>query len=69
MRDTPLPAKLSGASPVYGARPLKRIIQNALQNNLTQMILEGAIADGQTVRVSVGGAGAASSILQRGEYV
>jgi len=44
----------AGYDPVYGARPLKRVIQNALQNTLAQMILEGSIADGQTVRVSAG---------------
>ncbi|MEN8195126.1 MAG: ATP-dependent chaperone ClpB, partial [Pseudomonadota bacterium] len=44
----------AGYDPVYGARPLKRVIQNALQNTLAQMILEGAIADGETVNVSAG---------------
>jgi ATP-dependent Clp protease ATP-binding subunit ClpB len=47
----------AGYDPVYGARPLKRVIQNALQNTLAQMILEGAIADGETVRVSAGEGG------------
>ena len=40
--------------PVYGARPLKRVIQRELQNPLAQMILEGRIADGDTVRVEGG---------------
>ena len=47
----------AGYDPVYGARPLKRVIQNALQNTLAQMILEGAIADGETVKVSAGEGG------------
>jgi ATP-dependent Clp protease ATP-binding subunit ClpB len=47
----------AGYDPVYGARPLKRVIQNALQNTLAQMILEGVIADGETVRVSAGEGG------------
>ncbi len=47
----------TGYDPVYGARPLKRVIQNALQNTLAQMILEGSIADGQTVQVSAGEGG------------
>jgi len=47
----------AGYDPVYGARPLKRVIQNRLQNPLAQMILEGAIADGETVRVSAGEGG------------
>ncbi|MEX1306264.1 MAG: ATP-dependent chaperone ClpB [Rhodovibrionaceae bacterium] len=43
----------SGYDPVYGARPLKRVIQRELQNPLAEMILSGKIADGGTVRVSV----------------
>jgi ATP-dependent Clp protease ATP-binding subunit ClpB len=41
----------TGYDPIYGARPLKRVIQRALQNPLATMILQGRIADGQTVRV------------------
>ncbi len=41
-----------GYNSVYGARPLKRVIQRSLQNPLAGMILEGAIADGETVHVS-----------------
>jgi ATP-dependent Clp protease ATP-binding subunit ClpB len=43
-----------GYDPVYGARPLKRVIQRALQNPLATMILEGKIKDGDTVKVSAG---------------
>jgi len=42
----------SGYDPVYGARPLKRAIQRQLQNPLAQLILEGAVKDGDVVRVS-----------------
>jgi ATP-dependent Clp protease ATP-binding subunit ClpB len=42
----------AGYDPVYGARPLKRVIQRELQNTLAQRILEGTIKDGDTVRVS-----------------
>ncbi|MCW2244623.1 ATP-dependent Clp protease ATP-binding subunit ClpB [Azospirillum fermentarium] len=42
----------TGYDPVYGARPLKRVIQRELQNPLALMILEGTVTDGQTVRVS-----------------
>ena len=38
--------------PVYGARPLKRVIQTSLQNPLATMLLEGTIGDGETVNVS-----------------
>jgi ATP-dependent Clp protease ATP-binding subunit ClpB len=41
-----------GYDPVYGARPLKRVIQRSLQNPLAGMILEGAIPEGETVHVS-----------------
>ncbi|MCW5749324.1 MAG: AAA family ATPase, partial [Alphaproteobacteria bacterium] len=42
-----------GYDPVYGARPLKRVIQRSLQNPLAQLILEGAVRDGDTVKVTV----------------
>ncbi len=42
----------TGYDPVYGARPLKRVIQQHLQNSLARLLLEGKIADGETVRVS-----------------
>jgi ATP-dependent Clp protease ATP-binding subunit ClpB len=42
----------AGYDPVYGARPLKRVIQRELQNPLAQQILEGRIPDGATVKVS-----------------
>ena len=41
-----------GYDPVYGARPLKRAIQTLIQNPLAVSLLKGAIATGQTVRVS-----------------
>ncbi len=44
----------AGYDPVYGARPLKRVIQRALQNPLAESILSGAIKDGETVSVSAG---------------
>jgi ATP-dependent Clp protease ATP-binding subunit ClpB len=43
----------SGYDPVYGARPLKRVIQRQLQNPLAKMLLSGAIVDGKTVKVTV----------------
>ena len=42
-----------GYDPVYGARPLKRVIQRHLQNPLATMLLSGAIKDGDTVEASV----------------
>ena len=43
-----------GYDPVYGARPLKRVIQKGLQNQLANMILEGKVADGEIVHVTGG---------------
>jgi len=42
-----------GYDPVYGARPLKRVIQHELQDKLSQMILSGELPDGAMVRVGV----------------
>jgi ATP-dependent Clp protease ATP-binding subunit ClpB len=44
-----------GYDPVYGARPLKRVIQKELQDPLARMLLEGRIADGTLIRVGVEG--------------
>lgn len=43
-----------GYDPAYGARPLKRVIQKELQDQLAEKILGGDILDGSTVRVSAG---------------
>ncbi|MCV2446078.1 ATP-dependent chaperone ClpB [Paracoccus sp. DMF] len=43
-----------GYDPVFGARPLKRVIQRSLQNPLAEMILGGEVLDGQTVHVGAG---------------
>src|SRR5690606_6026726 len=47
----------AGYDPVYGARPLKRVIQRQLQNPLASLILEGEIRDGSVVNVSAGAKG------------
>jgi len=41
-----------GYDPMYGARPLKRVIQQSLQNPLATRLLEGDIKDGDIVTVS-----------------
>jgi ATP-dependent Clp protease ATP-binding subunit ClpB len=46
-----------GYDPVFGARPLKRVIQHALQDQLAEMILGGDVMDGDTVHVSAGADG------------
>jgi ATP-dependent Clp protease ATP-binding subunit ClpB len=41
-----------GYDPAYGARPLKRVIQKSLQDPLAELILSGAVKDGDAVKVS-----------------
>jgi ATP-dependent Clp protease ATP-binding subunit ClpB len=43
-----------GYDPVYGARPLKRVIQKELQDPLAEKILGGEILDGSLVKVTAG---------------
>ena len=43
-----------GYDPVFGARPLKRVIQRALQDQLAEMLLAGDIKDGDSMSVSAG---------------
>jgi ATP-dependent Clp protease ATP-binding subunit ClpB len=43
-----------GWDPAYGARPLKRVIQKAVQDPLAELILSGRIKDGETVSISAG---------------
>ena len=42
-----------GFDPVYGARPLKRVIQRHIQDVLARKILEGTLKDGAKIRVSL----------------
>ncbi|MBP6735853.1 MAG: ATP-dependent chaperone ClpB [Rhodobacteraceae bacterium] len=43
-----------GYDPVFGARPLKRVIQRHLQDPLAEMLLAGDVMDGAVVKVSAG---------------
>ena len=43
----------AGFDPVYGARPLKRAIQQQLENPLANKILSGAFTGGDLIRVTV----------------
>ena len=43
-----------GYDPVFGARPLKRVIQRALQDPLAEMILAGDVLDGDLIPVTAG---------------
>ena len=44
----------AGFDPVYGARPLKRAIQQQIENPLAQEILNGKFGPGDTIEVAVG---------------
>jgi ATP-dependent Clp protease ATP-binding subunit ClpB len=43
-----------GYDPVYGARPLKRAVQRYLQDPLAEMLLEGRLPDGATLKIDEG---------------
>ena len=49
----------AGYDPVYGARPLKRAIQQQIENPLAQEILQGRFAPGDVIEVDAGDAGMA----------
>ncbi|MDP3494086.1 MAG: hypothetical protein Q8R82_13325 [Hyphomonadaceae bacterium] len=46
-----------GYDPVYGARPLKRVIQKDLVDPIARKLLAGEIEDGSVIAVSAGGDG------------
>ncbi len=54
--DRPAKAWLAneGYDPVFGARPLKRVIQAHLQNPLAELILSGRVKDGETIAITAG---------------
>ncbi len=49
----------AGFDPQFGARPLKRTIQNLVQNPLARQVLAGEVPDGSTVIVDAGKEGIA----------
>ena len=44
-----------GYDPTFGARPLKRVIQQEIQNPLASELLKGAFPEGSTVRIDFDG--------------
>ena len=46
---------LDGFDPVFGARPLKRVIQREVVDQVAKGLIEGSVSDGSTVRVDVVG--------------
>ncbi|WP_033289989.1 ATP-dependent chaperone ClpB [Amycolatopsis jejuensis] len=44
---------LNGFDPIYGARPLRRLVQSAIGDQLAKQLLSGEVRDGDTVRVDI----------------
>jgi ATP-dependent Clp protease ATP-binding subunit ClpB len=53
----------NGYDPVYGARPLRRLMQKEIDDKLANLLLAGEVADGSFVRVEVSPQGDALSVL------
>ena len=47
----------TGYDPVYGARPLRRLVQTAIGDQLARLLLAGEVRDGDTVAVEADPAG------------
>jgi len=47
----------NGYDPVYGARPLKRLLQTAVANPLATRVLEGALTEGSRVKIATNNSG------------
>ncbi len=43
-----------GYDPVYGARPLKRVIQTNIQNPIAELILAGKLSEGEVIKITEG---------------
>ena len=57
----------AGFDPVFGARPLRREVQDALETSLAQFLLEGKAAEGDTVNVGLNGKELAFSVTKAEE--
>ncbi|WP_431798027.1 ATP-dependent Clp protease ATP-binding subunit [Microbacterium kunmingense] len=55
-----------GYDPVFGARPLRRLIQSEIQDRLAMAILSGGVRDGDLVRVDVAADGSALVLTSAG---
>jgi ATP-dependent Clp protease ATP-binding subunit ClpB len=44
---------MEGFDPVYGARPLKRVIQREIVDRVAKALIEGGVLEGDTVTVDV----------------
>ena len=55
-----------GYDPIFGARPLRRLIQSEIQDRLAMALLSGGVRDGDIVRVDVGADGAGLVLTSAG---
>ncbi|EHR63848.1 ATP-dependent chaperone ClpB [Saccharomonospora cyanea] len=55
---------INGYDPIYGARPLRRLVQSAIGDRLAKKLLAGEIRDGDTVRVDTPTLDTADDVLQ-----
>jgi ATP-dependent Clp protease ATP-binding subunit ClpB len=63
---------LNGFDPVYGARPLRRLVQSAIGDQLARELLSGTVREGDTVRVDLdpnAGGGTGELVVGRGFQV
>ena len=56
-----------GYDPVFGARPLRRLMQREIQDRLAMALLAGRVRDGDTVRVDVAADGSGLVVTSSGE--
>src|SRR3712207_6990747 len=68
-RSTLFPYTTLFRSPVYGARPLRRLMQREIDDKLAKALIGGEIHDGDAVRVDVGRSEEHTSELQSRQYL
>src|SRR5207245_6973395 len=59
----------TGYDPVYGARPLKRLIQKEIENPLSKQLLEATFVDGDGIMVDSNDEGLSFKKLEKGKQV
>ena len=58
-----------GYDPIYGARPLRRLMQQQIDDQLANLLLAGAITDGSAVLVDVSADGSGLTVASGGEIL
>ncbi len=58
---------LTGFDPVYGARPLKRLVQTTIEDALAKQVLAGTVDDGDTVRFDLNADGTGLAVVEHAE--